>query len=255
MSKLVFKVGEKELAVREPNFKENQEAQKIYNKAFRDAIDNGAYLRECMEKILREQGIWNNEDDIQSEKYRKTIIELEDKLRAGGIKKSEAKTIALDLADARNGLLQLKSKFNSLESMTAQSQADNKRFMYLVSVCLVYNDTGKPYFKDVDSFVNRLDADDEVADKGIKNLIALMYGHNSDYESQREENKFLKEYGFVNDKYQLIDSKGRLVDREGRLINENGRFIDENGKFVDRDGNPVTEDGKHVVEFKPFLDD
>lgn len=256
MSKITFKVGDKEFAVRDPSAKENQEGQKVYNKAFREAVESGFFLKAALENVLKQQGVWTDEDDREVESLRVQIIELEDKLRAGGIKKSEAKAVALKLSDARNKLLRLRSeKILPYESQTAESQAQNSLFTYHITKCLVYNDTGKPYFQTVDAYLNRKDEDEEIAKLGTKYLVDILYGFSPDTEQNLAENKFLKDYGFVNDKYQLIDSQGRPVDRDGRLINEEGRYIDENGNFVDRDGNPVTEDGKHIVEFKPFLDD
>jgi hypothetical protein len=105
----------------------------------------------------------------------------------------------------------------------------------------------------MEDYINR--ATDPIAIVGAQNLANMMYGLDSNYESNLPENKFLKKYKFVDDKLRLIDNKGRLVDEEGRLIDENNRFINEAGQYVDKFGSVVDVDGNYVVDFKPFLDD
>jgi hypothetical protein len=108
-------------------------------------------------------------------------------------------------------------------------------------------------------------------------LANMIYGLDPKYVDNLEENKFLKEFKFVNEDLQFIDKEGHLVDAEGRLINEDGRYIayrTEEGRknkdpddvyFVNRKGEEVVcitnEDGEEdwvkleLKERKPFLDD
>ena len=105
----------------------------------------------------------------------------------------------------------------------------------------------------------------------------MIYGLDPDYDKNLEENKFLKEFNFVDDSLRFINDDGHLVDMEGRLINEDGRFVayrTEEGKgkqdpeqlyFVDREGEEVvlidSDDGEEewvkisLKDRKPFLDD
>jgi hypothetical protein len=140
-----------------------------------------------------------------------------------------------------------------LDSHTAEGQADNARFNYLVSACVVYKNNGNKYFKNYEDYLNR--ASDPVSFIAAQKLASIMYGLDSDFEKKLPENKFLLKYKFVNDNLELVDNKGRLIDASGRLIDQNGRFINEEGKFIDKDGNLVDESGDFLVEFQPFLDD
>ena len=105
----------------------------------------------------------------------------------------------------------------------------------------------------------------------------MIYGLDPDYDQKLEENKFLKEFNFVNDDLRFINKDGDLVDMDGRLVNEDGRYIayrTEEGKdkkdpkevyFVNREGEEVVaitdDDGEEewvkvsLKERKPFLDD
>ena len=150
-------------------------------------------------------------------------------------------------------LRNLISERMDLDVHTAEGQADNARFNYWVSVCLVYNDSKKPVFSSLEDYLNNSDKD--YASEGASKMAELVYNLNSDFENSLEENEFLREFGLVDDKNRLIDNQGRLVDRTGRLVNEEGYYINESGDRVDFDGNLLDENGQYKVERKPFLDD
>ena len=93
--------NEVKIAVLRPKAKHLREAQLSYNRAFRDALESGALLRQKLEDHMREQGIW---DDVKQKRYdeiNSTILEGEKKLAKGGISLSQAKTLALDMRMAR----------------------------------------------------------------------------------------------------------------------------------------------------------
>jgi hypothetical protein len=244
---------EKEVMVRTPSLTDQREAQKVYNQAFTDAIKSKAVVRAKMEDVLTEQGLWDKEKQAKLSELQSELLDHERKLAQGGISLKEAKRIAMVMKELREDIRDLISVRTSLDNHSAEGQADNAKFNYLVSVCVVYNDSKEPVFKNMEDYLNR--ATENVAIVGAQNLANMIYGLDSNYESNLPENKFLKKYKFVDDQLRLIDNKGRLVDEEGRLIDETGRFINESGEFVDKFGNPVDKEGNYVVEFKPFLDD
>lgn len=244
---------EREILVRSPSLQDQREGQKIYNQTFTDAIKSKAVVRAKMDDVLTEQGLWNNEKQARLTELQQTLLDSERRLALGGISLREAKKIAMDMKDTRESIRDLIGARSSLDNHSAEGQADNAKFNYLVSVCVVYNDTKDPVFKNMEEYLNR--GNESVAILGAQNLANMLYGLDSDYESNLPENKFLKKYKFVDDKLRLIDKQGRLVDEEGRLIDENGRFINDKGEFVDKFGNRVDIEGNYIVEFKPFLDD
>lgn len=244
---------EKTFMVRSPSLSDQREAQKVYNTAFTDAIKSNSVVRAKMEDVLEEQGLWNKDKQAKYENLQKELSDGEKRLAKGGIQLSEAKKIALRMRDVRLEIRDLISVRTSLDNHSAEGQADNARFNYLVSACVVYKDTEKPYFKDLADYMDRID--DPVALAGAQKLANMIYGLDNNFEKNLPENKFLKKYKFVNDDLRFIDKKGRTIDAEGRLVDENGRFIDEEGNFVDRDGNRVDKDGEYLVDSQPFLDD
>lgn len=249
------KVGdvEHEFVIRKPTLHDIREADKVRNTAFADAILAKALVRPRLDDFLREQGLWNDEKQVKLTGIKEELFECERVLNRGGIRKSAGKEVALKMIRLRaefNSLLSIRSQF---DNNTAEGQADNARFNYLVSACLVYKDTGKPYFSSLEDYLTNIE--DEVGQLGARQLGYIMYELDNNYQSKLTEFKFLKEFKFVDDKLRLINKDGHLVDVDGKLINEDGYYVNEKEELVDRDGNRVDKDGNLLVVRKPFLDD
>lgn len=239
--------------VRSPSLEDQKEATKVYNQAFTDALKSKAVVRARLDDLLIEQGLWDNSKQKQFDELQSSILENERRLAKGGIPLSEAKEIALEMRKTRDKVRDLISVKTSLDTHTAEGQADNARFNYLVSACTVYDSTKQRYFSGLEDYLNR--STDVVALLAAQNLANMLYGLDNDYEGSLPENKFLKQYKFVDDKLRFINKDGKLVDFEGRLVDESGRYIDADGNFIDKFGNRVDKDGEYVLESKPFLDD
>ena len=239
--------------ISEATLQQQNEATKVYNRAFRDALESGALLRNKLEDYMRSQGMWNDEKQANLELLQKEILDKEKQLAKGGIRLSVAKDAALEMSDKRAEIRAMLMERNSLDGSTAEGQADNARFDYLVSATLVYNDSNKPYFKDLADYRNK--NTEAVSLEAARRLAQKLYGLDSNHEQNLAENKFLQEFKFVDKDLRLINEDGKLIDREGNLINEDGRYIDEEGNLIDLDGNPVNEEGDYEFKRQPFLDD
>ncbi len=239
--------------ISEATLQQQNEATKVYNRAFRDALESGALLRNKLEDYMRSQGMWNDEKQADLELLQKEILDKEKQLAKGGIRLSVARDAALEMSDKRAEIRAMLMERNSLDGSTAEGQADNARFDYLVSATLVYNDSNKPYFKDLADYRNK--STEAVSLEAARRLAQKLYGLDSNHEQNLAENKFLQEFKFVDKDLRLINEDGKLIDREGNLINEDGRYIDEEGNLIDLDGNPVNEEGDYEFKRQPFLDD
>jgi hypothetical protein len=244
---------EKEYLVRSPTLENQREAQKVYNQDFTDAIKSKSVVRAKLDDLLEDQGLWNDEKQAKFTELQRELLEGEKRLAKGGFSLNEAKDLAIKMKSVRDEIRDLISVRTSLDNHSAEGQADNARFNYLVSVCLVYNETKQTVYKNMEEYLNN--STDKVAISGAQNLANMLYGLDNDYESNLPENKFLKKFKFIDDKLRLVDKKGRLIDKDGRLIDESGRFVDEEGNFIDKFGNKVDKDGEYVVDSQPFLDD
>jgi uncharacterized HAD superfamily protein len=251
--KVTLDSKEVELCVVRPNVKQRQEGQKVYNKAFRDAVESGAILRGKVNNVMREQNLWDDNKEAEYRKLLEKINGAERKIKSGGIKLNQAKDLALEMRKDRAELRALTSERSSLDNNTAEGQADNAQFNYWVSSCTVYSETGKTYFGNYEDYLNR--DDDPATGQAAGNLAMLLYNLDPDYEKKLPENQFLAKYNFVDEELHLVDKTGRRVDSEGRLVNKDGRYINEAGELIDIHGNRVNQEGDYVVDFSPFLDD
>jgi hypothetical protein len=254
--------------VKTPGASEFKDSQIAYNKAFREALDSGALLRQKLTDYMTKQGLWNEDKQNEYERKMEEISSMEDALKGGGIRLSEAKEIAIQLKDRRVEFRELISERNSLDAASAEGQADNARFAALVRLCALNPDSNTKYFQNEKDYEAQSSQPWVVA--AAEKLGNILYGLDPNYENNLEENKFLKEFDFVNEELQYVNEDGHTIDSDGRLTNEDGRFIayrnDEdykkrqNSYFVNKEGEEVAEiDGEWVkaslAERKPFLDD
>ena len=138
---------EVEFLVRTPSLAEQREGQKVYNQSFSDAVKAKAIVRARMDDLLEEQGLWDATKQKKLTDLQQVILDNERILAKGGIPLKKAKELALEMKETRVKIRELIADKTSLDNHSAEGQADNARFNYLVSVCLVYNETKQPYFK------------------------------------------------------------------------------------------------------------
>lgn len=240
---MTFEVDGKKYDVRVPGTRDLQEAKQVYSVALRKALDDGSMFRDRLDDHLRKQGIWDDEKQKQYIKHVNVLSGGEEKLRNGGIKLSEGKQIALDMRFARLLLQELLSIKQDLDSSTAEGQAENERFNYLIIKCLVYNDSGKQVYNSVDEFLEG--GSSEVAINGAIKFSAIYHNIDENFEAELPENKFLLTYELCNEDLHLINKDGKKIDTRGNLVDDDGNVVNESGNKLDED----------KVEAKPFLDD
>lgn len=253
MSEMTFKVDDVEYKVVEPTGEQVRASEIAKDAAYNDALLAKCPFQSQMKDILTERGMWSDKQEKEYEVLRTRIIEKEYVLAAGGIKKSSAKTVALELKALRRELEELFTPITNFRSKTCEGKAENAKFNYLVSVCVVYSNDGRPYFNSYEDYLRK--SNDAVAILGSAKFAEMYYNLTEDFTADLPENQFLKEFGFVDEQYRLVDSEGRLISEDGRLINEEGNLVDEDGDIVDILGHKLDKDGKFKVERQPFLDD
>ena len=252
-----FEVAGKWYAVRVPTVDEIQKANEVRATTFNESLSRGDLLRDQLEGELRKRKLWNDDREQEYQTLRMEVINGEYKLQKGGVKLGRARAIALEMTDNRNKMVELLSSRTDLDSNTCEGKADAARFNYLFASCLVYDETGEPYFpNNIDDYL--LKQDDPVALAGATEFYYFISGSSS-VDGRLPENKFLHKFKFVNDDLRLVDKDGRLINRDGQHVDEDGNFVkwDTEGKCkkVDQKGRAVKEDGDFAVEHSPFLDD
>ena len=75
------------------------------------------------------------------------------------------------MADARSEMVDLLSSRTELDSNTCEGKADTVRFNYLYSACLVYEDSGEPYFENGEITYYGAEAQSHTK-KQVQNMVA-----------------------------------------------------------------------------------
>ena len=256
--------------VRQPSPKEYRDSQVAYNKAFREALDSGALLRHKATDYMKEQGLWDDDKQKQNDTYVEDISGREDALKKGGIPLSQAKDIAMEMRKLREDFRLLLSERNMLDGNSAEGQADNARFNALVCLCILDHNTKNPYFHDQKAYDSQ--ADQPWVIEAASELANMLYGLDPNYDNTLVENKFMKEFKFMNKDNEFINAEGHTVDLDDngveRLIDKDGRFVAYRGDgeqyYVNRQGEEVVlvkdnnDDEEWVkaslADRKPFLD-
>ena len=245
------------LFLKNPNVKDKREAKRVYNTILSDALNCGAPLRAKLPDILKKQDLWGDDKQAEYDAFVDSLYKMENQLHEGGIKLSEARDIAIKVRETRVNMRMLLAPQASLISLTAEAQAEDEEFNYLVSKCTVYNtNRNKSYFSGYEDYLSRMD---ETASIMIATKFAELYRGFWNNEDSLPEVQFLQKFNFVDDEMRLINKDGHLVDFEGRLINQIGQYVeldgDGNDVVTDLDGVELDGKGFPKVEFKPFLDD
>jgi hypothetical protein len=247
-----FTFNDKEYVIRPANAHASVEAQKVYNKTFKRAIEEGAILKKSLEDHMRRQGLWDDSKQEEYELLLKKSADIEYKIKTGQYKKaSEVRDKSIELKKIRSELSSLLMVRNSMDSNTADGQADNERFFYLITACVYDYETQKSVYTSLDDYHEK--ADTELAVKCASEFANFAYGLEENFEDKLIENKLLKKLGLLNDKGQLTNKQGQRVDLEGNLLNEEGARIDKEGNRIDINNNPVIDDS--VIDTLEFEDD
>ena len=247
-----FTFNDKEYVIRPANAHASVEAQKVYNKTFKRAIEEGAILKKSLEDHMRRQGLWDDSKQEEYELLLKKSADIEYKIKTGQYKKaSEVRDKSIELKRLRNELSYLLMVRNSMDSNTADGQADNERFFYLITACVYDYETQKSVYTSLDDYHEK--ADTELAVKCASEFANFAYGLEENFEDKLIENKLLKKLGLLNDKGQLTNKYGQRVDLEGNLLNSEGARIDKDGNRIDINNNPVIDDS--VIDTLEFEDD
>ena len=247
-----FSFQDKEYVIRPANAQSSVEAQKVYNRTFKKAIEEGAILKKSLEDHMRRQGLWDDDKQEEYESLLKRSADIEYKIKSGYYKKaSQLREKGIELKKIRNELSSLLMVRNSMDANTADGQADNERFFYLITACVFDYETQKPVYTSLEDYHEKSETD--LAIKCAAEFANFAYGLDESFEDNLIENKLLKKLGLLNDKGQLTNKNGQRVDLEGNLLNEEGARVDKNGNRIDINNNPIIDDT--AIDSLEFEDD
>ena len=186
----------KEGVVVSPSPEDIEEGQIVYTKTFRQAVDGGAYLGKKLASVLIEQGLWTEEKEKRIVLLRLYIKKFENKLKDKEQTEDEARESAKKLREYREELHELVVEQNSFSEQTAEGQADNKRFSFLCSRCILDKETRKPYFSSLEDYLKN--GNTEFGVEGTKQFSFMMNQIDPEYEEKLPENIFFRRFGEGN---------------------------------------------------------
>ena len=242
------------IMVTKPTNRVNSQAQRIGATVWTQCIQDGVMTKQELEQLMREKGIWGDEEQKKQDKIQEDIFKLEKELyvnKKRKLKLSEAKDIAKKMKTKRIELRDHIAKKLELEGNSAEALSDNAKFDFLVANCTFYENGDKVY-NTLDEYQDT--PDESLAFVAAATLAEMIYAIDAEFEKSLPENVFLRAAGLVDDDLNYVNKEGRKVDSEGNKINELGWYQDEDGNRVDKDGNALYDSGVFVPQVT-YIDD
>lgn len=217
-NRLIFEVGGVKLYVKKPTIHQKKKADLVYAKAFREALEGGAILRESLEKHKASQDV----DSVEKQKEMYDLLDQIQKdrleLEKEGLDPKEGEAIAhrilLNVAIFRLS----RNKEINLDSKTAEAFADDEKFHYLVSVC-TFKEDGNYYFSGLNEYFER--SEDEITMTAATKFSHLFYGLEENEEENRPENKYLKKLELSKEEVVVEEPKTEEVPVKHEEVVEN----------------------------------
>ena len=234
------------LCVREPEHSDIEISDQYYAakvaSLMRKPKDQRPLLRDQLEKYLKDEGIWTEEDQNKIDELNEEVSEGLKKLRKGGITDLEGRELAIGIFEKRNQIANIRYKRRIFDEATIEAMSEQEKLDYLTYSCTVYEDSGNPYWSSFEEM--KSDKGNEIFEKASQFIYEIAYGIDSDFEKKLPENRWLKKYNFLDEDLNFIDRKtGKNVDRGYRAIEES-----EEGT---NDFNALDSD---ITEEEPFID-
>lgn len=213
------------VAVR-PDQSVRQAAELVRSKAWGEAAQKGITLEAKLKDLIRQQGLWDDEKQAELDAIDKRISDNERKLpdangkvRVPGLKKSDIRQAAIQMRRDRGRRVELLEPVTSLKNNTAEGHAENARFNFMLTKCVLRRDWGRgdqPYFGSVEEFLERgRDADAAVC---AEKFAELYYGTDPNWLQQLPENQFLVKYGLADPETLELLLDGKAVNADGTLV-------------------------------------
>jgi len=225
---------------------------------WKDCLKNGVFTKFELNRILKDRGIWNEDKEVEEKALKKSLTDMERELFVGkdGNKKkklSEGQDLAISMRKLRNVLREHVSNKLEMEANTAEAISENARFDYYVANC-TFDANFTLVYKDIDEYNSR--SADATAFAAASKLGEVMWNLNGKFERNLPENRWLVQFGLVDDDLSLVNKQKKNVDTTGRLIDKEGYLLNADGQRVDEFGNPVNNQGQYdvAVEYEDDLE-
>ena len=193
--------NEKKFKIVKPNFGQGNKADRLYKKAFSDAIRDGVMtafqMRETIDEIPYFSDANGKIKDIEAEisllEAELTNIEERDK----GLPK------VYKIQESRARRMIEMFKIDSVYQQTAEAYAENLRNQFYASE-LTLNEKGERAWKDLDSLLD--EKSDDLAQTAIRNVMLFNARISNDFQMDLPENKWLFSQGVINEEGVVLET-------------------------------------------------
>ena len=186
------------VTVRKPGVATRDKAKLVSAKAFREAVEAGAFRRRQLAAAVNpEQAARVREVREQLATDARKVPDEKGKVREKGVTADEAKAAAVRMRINRMLLQSLTAEEVSDDSLTAEAIAENAGFDYLVSACCT-DPAGKNVFSSLDDYRERANRDEEIANKSASSFAYLDRGIDPEWEKSLPEVKYLESIHFFD---------------------------------------------------------
>lgn len=176
-----------------------QKADLVSRKKFSESVREGILLNQEVAKILKDRGLWTDEDDEKDIALQKEIRTLEEKLADESISNDEGVNLVDEIKKLRLELRSHRSTFTSISDATCESLANEEKNMFLAASCVFDKKTGGKVYKSLEDFKQRLSepaAIDSYREATVASLEDVLRQElPSDLTKERAEEKWLAERG------------------------------------------------------------
>jgi hypothetical protein len=256
-----------EFEIKQPSIKDTQEADKFYRKMVNHLVnpvkpeDGRCLLRLELQDFAKTRGLWNDDKTAELESLEREIARIESICATGidpdnkeRVKLSHAKELAKNCREElRPKLSRLRKVLYDLDELTAEGQAEAEKYKYLLAASVFYKEGGKKVFASYEDLLNR--QNDMLTILIISEYTRVYYNWEGDFASKLPENKFLKNWGFIDESMRYIDAEGNYIDSKGRKVDKEGYLINDENKRIDEFGNLIDDEGNLIVDKVVFLDE
>jgi len=228
-----------DVVIKKPNHETRRNARIRYSAALSAALQQGAMMKAEADKLIKDRGIWTDDNDTELQNMRRDLRKLEVDLEKHKPDEN-GRDLAVKISQKRGEIEEYITARSDLLNRTAERLAEDVEMEFLLQNC-VHKKDGSQLFPDNDT-IDKYYGTNTITDC-ISLLWAIMLNLDTNENEEKDpEQAWLLKHDLMDEKTGLLkDKDGRLVDVHGRLVDENGRFINEAGEHVDEFGFLVTD--------------
>lgn len=144
-----------EFELKEPTLAEENEGERQYRVAFNRALLEGLLPKEKQKDLMKEHGIWDDEDDKKFKKVVGMLAILQSELSKAETSGDEkaCTSIAVELNDTRIEMWRLFLLQQSVYQNSVEGVAELVKAETIMASCVTVKSTGRRYWKDYKEFV------------------------------------------------------------------------------------------------------